>query len=293
MYKLTRILTTCSFLLASSYLSANCSKDDIDYYLEKGFSHNQVTELCSSKNEVKKNNSYTSFTDEYIDQQDADYKKRMRIERQVFLKGSIAAKNIRIRGNMLTYLEEVCGRNSLKNNAGKTEGATAEGCAVVRVSINLAKIEVMQDAKRERGLFGAKQIHIKGDIKKEIIGGLENLDEFNKELLKPHLMRKISAKANEARIPIKKGLDFYYALESFTDIVNFEKQRSSEVRFENNMGGALSDEDLNMTKGDDFLIEEEKGFEIRFSNDESIDDDIIFEDIESSNSDEIPDEVFN
>ena len=53
------------------------------------------------------------------------------------------------------------------------------------------------------------------------------------------------------------------------------------------------DDDLNMTKGDDFLIEEEKGFEIRFSNDESIDDDIIFEDIEGNNSDEIPDEVFN
>ena len=71
-------------------------------------------------------------------------------------------------------------------------------------------------------------------------------------------MRKISAKANEARIPIKKGLDFFYALESFNDIVNFEKQRNSQVQLENNMGGALSDEDLNMTKGDDFVIEEEK-----------------------------------
>ncbi|GIR92253.1 MAG: hypothetical protein CM15mP93_04400 [Thiotrichaceae bacterium] len=59
------------------------------------------------------------------------------------------------------------------------------------------------------------------------------------------------------------------------------------------MGGSLKDDDLNMTKGDDFLIEEEKGFEIRFSNDESIDDDIIFEDIEDNNNDEIPDEVFN
>lgn len=59
------------------------------------------------------------------------------------------------------------------------------------------------------------------------------------------------------------------------------------------MGGSLKDDDLNMTKGDDFLIEEEKGFEIRFSNDESIEDDIIFEDIEGNNNDEIPDEVFN
>ena len=106
-------------------------------------------------------------------------------------------------------------------------------------------------------------------------------------------MQKISSKPDEARIPIKKGLDFNYALESFNDIVNYEKQRKSQVKFENNMGGSLKDDDLNMTKGDDFLIEEEKGFEIRFSNDESIDDDIIFEDIEGNSSDEIPDEVFN
>ena len=50
---------------------------------------------------------------------------------------------------MLSYFEDVCGRNSLKNNAGKTEGATVEGCAVIKVSINLAKIEVMQDEKRK------------------------------------------------------------------------------------------------------------------------------------------------
>ena len=216
----------------------------------------------------------------------------MRIERQVFLKGSIAARNVKIRGSILSYFEEICGRNSIKKS-GSADGANVEGCAMVKTSINLANIEVNPNAKKRKSFFGDKQILVKGDVGKKIVGGLENLDAFSKKLITPVLMQKISSKPDEARIPIKKGLDFNYALESFNDIVNYEKQRKSQVKFENNMGGSLKDDDLNMTKGDDFLIEEEKGFEIRFSNDESIDDDIIFEDIEDNNNDEIPDEVFN
>jgi len=287
-----KIIIIFAFFLSSSYLYANCSKEDIDYYLEKGFSHDQVTKLCSSESKSKKNNNYISFKDEYVDTQDAEYQKRMRIERQVFLKGSIAARNVKIRGSILSYLEEICGRNSIKKS-GSADGANVEGCAMVKTSINLANIEVNPNAKRERVFFGDKQIHVKGEVDKKIVGGLENLDAFSKKLITPVLTQKISSKPDEARIPIKKGLDFNYALESFNDIVNYEKQRKSQVKFENNMGGSLKDDDLNMTKGDDFLIEEEKGFEIRFSNDESIDDDIIFEDIEGNSSDEIPDEVFN
>ena len=83
--------------------------------------------------------------------------------------------------------------------------------------------------KKEKEFFGDKQIHVKGDVKKKIIGGLENLDAFSKKLITPVLMQKISSKPDEARIPIKKGLDFNYALESFNDIVNYEKQRKSQV----------------------------------------------------------------
>ena len=36
---------------------------------------------------------------------------------------------------------------------------------------------------------------------------------------------------------LKKGLDFHYALESFNDIVNFEKKEANRIVLENNMGG--------------------------------------------------------
>ena len=85
-------------MLVSS--SSACDKNDIDYYLEKGFTHDQVTKMCSAstKTKIENKRSYKSFSEDYVDKQDKDYIKRMRIERQVFLKSSIAAK-------ILEYLE--------------------------------------------------------------------------------------------------------------------------------------------------------------------------------------------
>ena len=58
MFRNIKIIITFVFFLLSSHLYANCSKDDINYYLEKGFSHDQVTKLCSSESKSKKNNTY-------------------------------------------------------------------------------------------------------------------------------------------------------------------------------------------------------------------------------------------
>ena len=48
-----------------------------DYYLEKGFTTEQVTALCSGdvKNNSKKQ-EYKTFSDEYADEQDAEYVKK-------------------------------------------------------------------------------------------------------------------------------------------------------------------------------------------------------------------------
>ena len=52
-------------------------------------------------------------------------------------------------------------------------------------------------------------------------------------------------KNGEARIPIRRGLDFSYALENFIDIVNFHK-RSSNKYLDKNLGGKLDVDDLNL-----------------------------------------------
>ena len=48
MFRNIKIIITFVFFYLSSHLYANCSKDDINYYLEKGFSHDQVTKIVFS-----------------------------------------------------------------------------------------------------------------------------------------------------------------------------------------------------------------------------------------------------
>ena len=287
--------TTISFILFFLTVSSAsaCDKNDIDYYLEKGFTHDQIAKMCSSSLNAKSTpkNSYKSFKEDYVDKQDEEYIKRMRIERQVFLKSSIAAKNIRISRGMLSYSEYACAREGLARDAE----ARVEGCAVVKTSIKLSEIEVMPEPKRERVFFGQYRIQIQGNVQRKIVGGFQGLDAYEKDKLSKKLAQRFEINKDTASIPIKKGLDFHYALESFTDIVNFEKDLANRIVLENNMGGKLKDDDLNISSGEDFLIEEEEGFSIRFSNEEQFDDEIIFDDIDENqtSNDEIPDDVFN
>ena len=212
------------FYIFAGSVNAKCSKEDVDYYLEKGFTTEQVAAMCSKEiisSIDLKNDVYKTFSDEYADEQDEEYVKKMRIERQVFLKSAIGAQKIKIKGTTLSYESEICGRNAIKLT-GATDRANIEGCAAIVTLINLSNIEVSMKQRREKIFFGTKEIFVTGDVKHRIIGGLEHLSSFEKSILEPMLLKKLQN--GEARIPIRKGLDFNYALENFTEIVDFHNE---------------------------------------------------------------------
>ena len=84
-----------AYLFLNTSLYASCSKEDVTYYLDRGFNAEQVTALCGGKNESnKKEDKYESFSDEYADEQDEEYIRKMRIQRQVFFKSSLGAQDV-------------------------------------------------------------------------------------------------------------------------------------------------------------------------------------------------------
>jgi len=281
-------------------LYAKCSKEDVDYYLEKGFTTEQVTAMCTKdilSTIDLENNKYKSFSEEYADETDEEYLKKMRIERQAFLKSAIAAQKIRIKGTIFSYESEICGRNAIKKS-GSADGANIEGCAVMRTDIDLSNIEVSKKQKREKIFFGTKEIFVKGDISYKIVGGLNHLTPFEKKILEPILFAKL--KKGEARIPVRKGLDFNYALENFIDIVNFHKDVLRTKYIGKGLGGKLNTDDLIMESQSNYIIEkEEKGIKFSNNTDESIDGTLVFDDLPlnenntANNNNEIPESVFD
>ena len=281
-----------------SSASAKCSKEDIDYYLEKGFTKEQVSGMCTEEIISSKDltsDVYQTFSDEYADERDEEYLKRMRIERQVFLKSAIGAQKVKIKGTILSYESEICGRNAIRKS-GSAEGSNIEGCSLIITFINLSDIEVSNRLRREKILFGTKEILVTGDIKVKIIGGLKHLSSFEKKILEPMLLKKI--KKGEARIPVRKGLDFSYALENFIDIVDFHRDVLGNKNLGKNLGGKLDVDDLILEQENNYIIEKEEN-NIRLTNDideDSVNGTLVFDDLNLKDSDdisEIPENVFD
>ena len=112
-------------------------------------------------------------------------------------------------------------------------------------------------------------------------------------------MARLRKNKGETYIPIKQGLNFSYALDTFKEIVAFHKELASKKKIGTGLGGKLDVDDLNLEPQDDYIIEkEDKSFKWSNETDDSIDGALVFDDLPSVDldqgiSNEIPEDVFN
>ena len=292
-----KLILLSIIIFLSKNAIASCSKEDIDYYLKKGFSTEQVTALCS-KDDLSsiKEDVYKSYGDEYADEQDAEYLRKMRIERQVFFKSSLGAQNVNIRRDKLTFIVYECAKEGLAKPGSEFN---KKGCAEVLTTVKLSEVEVIEKEFKEKVFFGNRQILVKGNVKSKIVGGMEDLNQYDADVLKKKIIGRLSKNKGQVLVPIKKGLNFEYALNTFKEIVAFHKDIENKKRGTNNLGGGLTFDEKNETQ--EYIIEK-KSKSIKLSNeqdDDIVDGTLMFDDLDSveSNSDagssEIPDDVFN
>ena len=284
-------------LIFSNTSYASCSKEDIDYYLKSGFTTQQVTALCADEITKKESKDvYQAYSDEYADEQDEDYKKKMRIERQVFFKSSLAATNINIRRNKLSFHSYECARDGL---AKPGSDFNTKGCSTILSVINLANVTVSEKEFKEKVLFGNRQILVEGDVTNKIIGGMDGLSDYDAKVLNDKIIARIKKNKGSILIPVKTGLNFTYALDTFREIVAFHRELN-KGNLSNNLGGKLDIDDLNLDKQNDYIIEKEDN-KLKFSNDndDSINETLVFDDLNDSVSEEntdnskIPEIVFD
>ena len=296
--KLTIFLSTALMLVAYGTALAKCNKEDINYYLEKGFTTEQVTSLCSENISTSKKTEeiYRSFSDEYADEQDEDYIRKMRIERQVFFKSALGAQNIKLRRDHLIFDQYQCAKDGF---AKPGSDRNFMGCAVVLTKIKLSEVEVDEKEHKEKVFFGTRSIRVKGNVITKITGGMEGLSEYDAKVLNDKVLARLAKNKGETYIPIKQGLNFSYALETFKEIVAFHKELATKKKIGTGLGGKLNVDDLNLEPQDDYIIEkEDKGFKWSNEADDSIDGALVFDDLPSvdldqGTSNEIPEDVFN
>ena len=184
---------TLVFMMLSSQANAVCSRDDVNFYLDKGFSTDQIAAMCSessvpvsetpkseSKSEVQKTEQQTPST--IVD------------DNALFLKRAIKAQKINLSSDSLQYTQKIC----IEYGEEDLFGFTPKVCPDATYMISLKGLEVL-DTGKKYGFYGTPEVRVKSSvIKRVIIGELKNKKREERELI----LEKFE-KGFETAIPIR------------------------------------------------------------------------------------------
>ena len=178
------LLAVFSLFFSSELLASGCSKADIEYYLQKGFSHEQVTKLCSIPTAAA---PYQGQAQQNAPQS-AD---------QAYLAAALDGKNITLNQNQLSYSSKECAEYGPPNNTDLIEKA----CVNSTVTINFAGLKIK---KMSSGLFLIKdaQFLVEGNLKRDYL----NLGSVRRQE-KSEVLRLLPTNPKQVNIPLRRGID--------------------------------------------------------------------------------------
>jgi hypothetical protein len=159
-------------MMLSSQANAGCSRDDVEFYLSKGFSNNQITDLCSE--------SSKPASDVLQPKSEAQNSSSSKVDdNAMFLNRAIKAKTVSLSSDSLQYTLKMC----IEYGDEDIFGFTPKVCPDVTYTIALKGFEVL-DTGKKYGFYGTPEVTIKSSaIKREIIGGLKNKKQEERELI--------------------------------------------------------------------------------------------------------------
>jgi len=183
-----------------SELHAACSRDDIEFYLDKGFTPDQITSLCASPADPAGQPDTSTEESAGEDVQPVQPEEAVGAaaavhpdDNEQFLQRAIKAKDIQVSGDSLDYTLQIC----VEYGDRDLFGFAPKACPDVRFEIARDGLEVTKVGKKYF-FFGTPQVKVTAGIKREIVGGLKKQDLEYQQLI----LDKIE-QGNETGIPIR------------------------------------------------------------------------------------------
>ena len=160
-----------SFLFYMSSVQAECSRNDVEYFLKKGFSRDQVVAICEVAKPKQPGEPEAQDDGEY-DAYSKELEARMRIERKLqreeddvaLLKAAIAGEDIKVTSNWLDFKSPFC---IAAGNNPDVE-ARVKVCPLVLYRIYFKDLQV-KDYERKYLVFGTREIEVEGKIKRKLL----------------------------------------------------------------------------------------------------------------------------
>ena len=184
-----------AMLLNQPLWSGSCDMEQIDQFLQRGFTHEQVVELCGNPQPATPSNEKNTASTQ---QSETETQSDTDIDKSAFyLQTVIDADKIEVTPDATTYWRDKC-------YAYGSEGFTGfrpEACVNMRTTIQRKGLKVVRAAKGIIMIRDQEMI-VSGDIKQEVL---------NSEKLKPKALKAFTAdypsSLTKTNIPVKKGID--------------------------------------------------------------------------------------
>ena len=183
-------------LLNQPLWAGSCNMEQIDQFLQRGFTHEQVVELCGNPQTAEP--SSPQQDSEHTPTQEPVTQPNSGIDKDTFyLQTVIDADKVEVTPEAITYWRDKC-------YAYGSEGFTGfrpEACVNMRTTINRKGLEIVR-ASKAIIMIRDQEMIVSGDIKQDVL---------NPKKLKPNTLKSFNAdypsSLTEINIPVKKGID--------------------------------------------------------------------------------------
>jgi len=183
---------------------SKCSKEDVDFYLEKGFTHEQITQLCAAASDanVPDYKPYQQQVIIYSDEGGAG-KRRGGFTREESkairdLEDGVDVIGLKVNQDSIQYTLKIC----LAVQEGKEYSQRFKTCPEVFHSIARSGLTVVVSGKKFM-FFGQQAVQVTGNIQRESKVNFDDYPiQFKKQLKRAYDWR---ANKNTAYFPIRHG----------------------------------------------------------------------------------------
>ena len=206
------IIAASSLFVTTNLVANSCSKADIDYYLQRGFTHDQVVRLCAIPGVSTATPSQvparrvmpatvapaTNYTNNYSNPAPVPSQQFSAArEDQVYLEAALKATNIKLTPPVLSYDAKECIEYGDKNLAELNDKA----CVKSKITINLKGLRIV---KASKGVFLLRdtEMVIEGDIQREYLN-INSIRRQDREAIQ----RLLPNKPRQLNLPIRNGID--------------------------------------------------------------------------------------
>ncbi|MDH5472812.1 MAG: hypothetical protein OEY61_08140 [Gammaproteobacteria bacterium] len=199
------LTTLCAISLNSN---AACSRDDVEFYLTKGFTPTQITSLCETTS-LPQPKSPVTGKDSTVQTRDAAVKTPATTtnDTELFLREAIKGRHVLLNHDILSYTLKVC----IKYGAEDLYGFAPKACPNVRFTISLDNLTVKEPEKKL--FFAPDGITVSGRITREIIDGLDQHDTNDQQSIRNNL-----ESGNETTIPIRDDISIDQAFRTLEQL---------------------------------------------------------------------------